>query len=120
MLVTATKRGYFNRLREPGDQFEYPLKKGDKMPSWMIATNKAKSAKATEAAEAAELAAEEASKAETAAAMLADKKAEEAEKAARIAAEEEAKLELDAGDNPLDIDDAGEGTDEGTGDDPLS
>jgi hypothetical protein len=33
--VVATERGFFNKLREPGEVFEYPLKKGQKIPSWM-------------------------------------------------------------------------------------
>lgn len=35
MLVTATETGFFKSLRQPGEKFDYPMKKGEKMPSWM-------------------------------------------------------------------------------------
>jgi len=36
MKVRATKRGYYQRIREPGEEFEYPIKPDDPMPSWMV------------------------------------------------------------------------------------
>ena len=36
MKVKATKRGYYCRIREPGEVFDYPIKPGDDMPSWMV------------------------------------------------------------------------------------
>lgn len=37
MLVIATNKGYYKRIREKGEQFEYPIDKGEKLPSWMAA-----------------------------------------------------------------------------------
>jgi hypothetical protein len=33
--VVATKRGFYKKLREPGEKFTYPLPEGLDMPTWM-------------------------------------------------------------------------------------
>ena len=113
-LVIATKRGYYKKIREPGDKFEYPLKKDDPMPSWMERVGKLAADKAKEASDAAEEAAKEAERAQAKAeldAEAAQKKAADAAEAAQ-GAEQEADDELD-----LDLN----GSDESTegGNEPL-
>ena len=48
MLVIATKVGFYNRIREVGEKFEYPLKQGDETPTWMERVGKARVDKAKE------------------------------------------------------------------------
>lgn len=98
MLVTATKRGYYKRIRELGDQFEYPLKKTDKMPSWMVESTKLKAAKAADAAEVADEAAVKANAQLKAAEEVADQAAEVAD---RAKAEAEDAENADDGVDPL-------------------
>lgn len=93
MLVVATKKGYYKRIREPGDQFEYPIKKDQEMPSWMVAANKAKADKAKANAEAAAEAEKQAIKDAEDAAALAEAKIAEAAKAEKIAEAELADVE---------------------------
>lgn len=33
--VVATKRGFINKIIEPGQKFKYQLAEGDELPSWM-------------------------------------------------------------------------------------
>lgn len=60
-LVIATKRGYYKKIREPGDKFEFPLKQGEETGSWMERVGKAENEnqQAAEAADAAKSAEDE-------------------------------------------------------------
>lgn len=97
-LVIATKRGYYKKIREPGDKFEYPLKQGQ-TATWFERVGKAQADKAKEIAEAAEEAAKEAervkAKAEADAEAAQQKAAEAAEAAQGAEAEAEDELDLD-------------------------
>ena len=97
-LVIATKRGYYKKIREPGDKFEYPLKK-DETCTWMERVGKAAADKAKEVADAAEEAAQKAEADKAAAEAIAEAaqaKAAEAAEAATVAGDEaDDELDLD-------------------------